>query len=153
MKVISDPRSLAWNVASSLAQTVYRGGAPTAQARQALAQNEASIESFASAALRAFREVESALARDRNLAEQETTTKLEMETANKAQNLADRGFQEQLVTPLELLEARRRVISARTSMITLANQRIQNRIDLHLALGGDFTTLTTSDDETLNPQS
>ena len=153
LKVISDPRSLAWNVASSLAQTVYRGGAPTAQARQALAQNEASIESFASAALRAFREVESALARDRNLAEQETTTKLEMETANKAQNLADRGFQEQLVTPLELLEARRRVISARTSMITLANQRIQNRIDLHLALGGDFTTLTTSDDETLNPQS
>ncbi len=153
LKVIADPRSIAWNVAASLAQTVYRGGAPTAQARQALAQNEASIESFASTALRAFREVESALARDRNLAEQEKTTKLEMETANKAQNLADRGFQEQLVSPLELLEARRRVISARNSMISLANQRLQNRIDLHLALGGDFSTPTPSNDETRNPRS
>lgn len=140
LKLIAEPSSIAWNVAASLAQTVYRGGAPTAQARQALAQNEASIENFASAALRAFREVESALARDRNLAAQAETTKLEMETANRAQKLADRGFQEQLVSPLELLEARRRVISARNSMITLANQRLQNRIDLHLALGGDFST-------------
>lgn len=153
IEVISDPRSIAWNVAASLAQTVYRGGAPTAQARQALAQNEAAIESFASTALRAFREVESALARDRNLAEQEKTTKLEMETANKAQNLADRGFQEQLVSPLELLEARRRVIRARDSMISLANQRIQNRIDLHLALGGDFTTRTPPGSEPRDPQS
>ena len=150
-QLIADPRSIAWNVASSLAQTVYRGGAPTAQARQALAQNEADIEAFAATALRAFREVESALARERNLAQQEATTLLEMETANKAQNLADRGFQEQLVTPLELLEARRRVISARNAMISLANQRLQNRIDLHLALGGDFKTPPTDFADRRNP--
>ena len=37
-----------------------------------------------------------------------------------------------------LLEAQRRAVNARTDMISLRNQRLQNRVDLHLALGGDF---------------
>lgn len=39
-----------------------------------------------------------------------------------------------------MLEAQRRANNARASMIRLRNQRLQNRIDLHLALGGDFHT-------------
>jgi outer membrane protein TolC len=39
-----------------------------------------------------------------------------------------------------VLEAQRRANNARASMIRLRNQRLQNRIDLHLALGGDFQT-------------
>jgi hypothetical protein len=41
---------------------------------------------------------------------------------------------------LSVLEAQRRASNARSSMISLRNGRIQNRIDLHLALGGDFET-------------
>jgi outer membrane protein TolC len=41
---------------------------------------------------------------------------------------------------LSVLEAQRRANNARAGMIRLRNQRLQNRIDLHLALGGDFQT-------------
>ncbi len=34
----------------------------------------------------------------------------------------------------------RRAVASRRAMIFLKNQRLQNRIDLHLALGGDFKT-------------
>ena len=41
---------------------------------------------------------------------------------------------------IDLLESQRRASKARSSLIDLQNQRIQNRINLHLALGGDFNT-------------
>lgn len=139
--LIADPESIAWNVAASLAQTVFRGGAPTAQARQALERNRAAIDSFVSVALRAFQEVETALANERSLAEQQTHVQTELDTAVLAERQADQEITQDLITPLQLLEAQRRVINARNSAISLQNQRLQNRINLHLALGGDFETL------------
>jgi outer membrane protein TolC len=41
---------------------------------------------------------------------------------------------------LEYLEAQRRAEAAGISLIRLKNSRLQNRIDLHLALGGDYST-------------
>lgn len=139
--LIADPRSIAWNAAASIAQTVFRGGSPSAQARQALARNEAAIETFAAIALQAFREVESALAREHSLGEQEKFLAVEERQADLAEKQASRDYSEGLVGILEVLEAQRRAFNARNSMISLRNQRLQNRIDLHLALGGDFETL------------
>ena len=36
------------------------------------------------------------------------------------------------------LESQRRVFDAKRSLLQLQNQRLQNRIDLYLALGGEF---------------
>ncbi|MFT4640172.1 MAG: multidrug efflux system outer membrane protein [Verrucomicrobiales bacterium] len=140
LDLIADPRSIAWNVASSIAQTIYQGGAPSAQARRALINNKAAIENFASTALRAFREVESTLATDHSLAEQEIFLDTELKQAILAEQQSERDFTEGLASTLEVLEAQRRANNARNSMIALRNQRLQNRIDLHLALGGDFET-------------
>ena len=41
---------------------------------------------------------------------------------------------------LEILESQRRAVNARGALIRLRNQRLQNRLDLHLALGGDYET-------------
>lgn len=139
--LIADPQSVAWNAASSVTQTLFRGGAPTAQARRALQQNEVAINLYAATVLQAFREVESALAVDRSLAAQQEFSQVEYDVAVAAQSQAEADFLEGLVTPLELLESQRRVIVARNARISLRNDRLQNRIDLHLALGGDFQTL------------
>ncbi|MDA0814690.1 MAG: efflux transporter outer membrane subunit [Verrucomicrobia bacterium] len=139
-KMLVDPEYIVWNVASSLAQTVYGGGAPTAEARQSLAQNEIAIRTFAEIALQAFREVESGLAIERSLASQEEFLATELQQANLAEVQASRDYSEGIVGILEILEAQRRAVNARRSMISLRNQRLQNRIDLHLALGGDFAT-------------
>ena len=144
LDLIGDPTVIARNVAASITQPIYRGGALRAQARQALALNDAAIMTFSDIALRAFREVESALATEHSLAAQEQFLETELQQANLAESQAYRGYSEGIVGILSVLEAQRRAFNARNSMISLRNGRIQNRINLHLALGGDFETPTPS---------
>ena len=42
------------------------------------------------------------------------------------------------------LEARRRAFNAKSTLIAVSNLRLQNRIALYLALGGDFATAPPS---------
>ena len=82
------PTSLVYSVAASLAQTIYRGGALSAQARAALERNRAKINDYATSALLAFREVESAIDADHSLSEQETFLETEVEQSNLAEKRA-----------------------------------------------------------------
>lgn len=136
--LLSGPQSIAANVAASLSQPLYQGGSLRAQVRQAKESELISIETFANVALNAFREVESAIDREQSLAIQEESLKTELAQAELAEEQASRDYSEGLVNILSVLEAQRRAFSARNSEINLRNSRIQNRITLHLALGGDF---------------
>ena len=137
-----DPAYLTWAAASSLAQTVYSGGAPTADARAALDRNKAAIDSYVQDCLVAFREVESALETERSLAEQEIFLRKEVAQAGLAETQSERDFAKGIEgsTVLEILEAQRRAANSRGSLIQLRGRRLRNRLDLHLALGGDFET-------------
>ena len=137
-----DPQYLTWSVASSLAQTIYNGGAPSADARAALERNRAAIHDYVQICLTAFREVESALETERSLAEQEGFLRVEVQQATLAEKQSERDLAGGIegATVLEILEAQRRAVNARASLIGLSNQRLQNRLDLHLALGGNFET-------------
>ena len=138
--IIGDPASIARSVAASLSQPVFQGGRLKAQVRQAEIRNEIAVESFVAIALQAFREVESAIARDLSLAAQEKFLEVEFAQANLAEAQATRDYADGIVTILNVLEAQRRAFNARSSRISLRNERLQNRIGLHLALGGDFFT-------------
>jgi outer membrane protein TolC len=99
------------------------------------------VNDYAQLALEAFQEVEATLAADRSLAIQEKFLKSEVEQASLAEKQAERDYAEG-INPniLSVLEAQRRANNARAAIIRLRNQRLQNRFDLHLALGGDFRT-------------
>lgn len=137
-----DPAYLAWAAAASLSQTIYDGGAPSAQARAALARNKAEIDDYVRIALNAFREVESALESESSFAEQEGFLLQEVEQSGLAESQSERDLALGIdgSTVLEILEAQRRAVNSRSSLIQLRNRRLQNRLDLHLALGGDFET-------------
>lgn len=139
---VFDPNFLIFSVAASLTQTIYQGGALSARARAALDQNRAAIEDYVSLALLAFREVESAIETDRSLAEQERFLRQEVKQSQLAvkRALSDISLGIDGASFLEYLEAQRRAETAGISLIRLKNQRLQNRIDLHLALGGDYQT-------------
>lgn len=136
-----DTDRLVSTLAARFSQVLYAGGALTAEARAALDRNDAELNFYAQAALGAFREVESSLSADRSLAAQEKFLASELEQAALAERQAERDYSEGInANILSVLEAQRRANNARLSMIRLRNQRLQNRIDLHLALGGDFQT-------------
>jgi len=122
-------------------QAISEGGALKAEARASLDRNDAQLNAYAQSALIAFREVEFSLSAGRSLAAQEKFLASELEQAALAERQAERDYSEG-VNPdiLSVLEAQRRANNARASTIRLRNQRLQNRIDLHLALGGDFQT-------------
>ena len=136
-----DPDFLTSSVLASFSQAIYEGGSLAADARGALAANQARVHDYAQTALEAFREVESALGADLSLAEQEGFLIREVEQAALAEKQAARDYSDGVNDDiLRVLESQSRATNARSGLIRLRNQRLQNRIDLHLALGGDFKT-------------
>jgi outer membrane protein TolC len=134
------PTDLVTNITLNLTQILYAGGALESEARLAVERNKAAIHDYAQAALEAFREVESALGAESSLAAQEGFLEKEVEQAALAERQAERDYSEGIegVDILSVLESQRRANNARSSLIRLKNERLQNRIDLHLALGGSF---------------
>lgn len=136
-----NPDFLISTITGRVDQFLFDGGARAANARGALARNDRLVNEYAQLALGAFREVEATLAADRSLKVQEKFLESEVEQATLAEKQAERDYAEG-VNPniLSVLEAQRRANNARAAIIRLRNQRLQNRFDLHLALGGDFRT-------------
>ena len=137
-----NPHFIAASIASSLTQNVYRGGELKANAKAALERNRAEIYDYANLAIRAFKEVEDALAEDISLRSQEAFLVKETKQATFAERSAELDYSEGIENSgiIEILESQRRANNARASLINLRNRRLQNRINLHLALGGDFYT-------------
>ena len=137
-----DTSFLVSTVAASLQQIIFDGGATAAQARASLERNRAAIADYAQLSLEALREVETALAADRSLARQEEFLVKQVDQATLAERQSGRDYSEGIEGSgiLSVLEAQRRATNARASLIRLRNNRLQNRLDLHLALGGDFQT-------------
>ena len=132
---------LVTSITGNVSQFLYDGGAREAQARGALARNDRLVNEYAQLALEAFREVEATLAADRSLAIQEKFLRSEVGQATLAEKQAERDYAEGInANILNVLEAQRRASNSRAALIRLKNSRLQNRFDLHLALGGDFRT-------------
>jgi NodT family efflux transporter outer membrane factor (OMF) lipoprotein len=138
-----DLDGLVGSVTARVSQVVFEGGAAEAQARAARERNEALVQDYCRLALEAFREVESALAAEGSLRRQEQILGEEVAQAALGERQAERDYAEG-VNPniLSVLEAQRRANNAKAAKIRLGNQRLLNRINLHLALGGDFRTLS-----------
>lgn len=138
-----DPSFITRSVTASLSQALYNGGSLRTNADAALENNQAAIHAFTNTAINAFREVEDAIARDTSLMQQETFLITEVKQATFAEKSAELDYSEGIENSgiLEILESQRRANNARASLINIRNNRLQNRIDLHLALGGDYRTL------------
>ena len=134
-----NPDFLTSAITGRVNQFLFDGGERAALSRAALARNERLVNEYAQLALEAFREVEATLSADRSLAVQEKFLTDEVAQATLAEKQSERDYAEG-VNPniLSVLEAQRRANNARAAMIRLRNARLQNRFDLHLALGGDF---------------
>jgi len=131
-----DPEFFAQRAVASLAAPLYAGGQLRANRDAFIARAEAALAQYASAALTAWREVEDALAADGYLERQETAQALALEEAVEAEALAERQYQNGLISIFELIDAQTRRLNAEASLVTARSQRASNRIQYHLALGG-----------------
>lgn len=132
------PDSAIWSIAANGVQTLFQGGRLVAGVKLARGRYEELLMTYKSSALTAFQEVETALAADRFLSDQAAALMRASTEAARSEQLALGQYEKGLSDVLTLLDASQRAFDARSALINAQAERLRNRADLHLALGGGF---------------
>lgn len=127
-----------WGVAGNLAQPILQGGRLRANIARRQAELELSATEFEQAALTAFSEVENALASEEFLSNRVTalirTARLSAEAYERARSEFENGTGDILT----VLASQQQEFTARSQLLSVRRLRLENRVDLYLALGGSF---------------
>jgi outer membrane protein TolC len=130
--------SFAWSLLGSLSAPLFRGGELKANeeiSRLKLKQQE---QVYLNDLYNAFASVENTVSTEKSLKLRYQATLAAQQNAQAAEELAFEQYQRGLVTYTTVLEAQGRSFTAQSALIQLKNQLLINRVDLHIALGGDF---------------
>jgi len=127
-----------WRAGIEMFAPLFLGGALQAQVRFATAEQEAALALFGQAALRAFSEVESSLGNEPLLADQQRNLEGVLAQDSEALRLGRLRYDAGATDLLHVLEIQKRVLDSQFALVEIRNDRLANRIALHLALGGGF---------------
>lgn len=127
-----------WQLAGNVVQPVLAGGQLRAQADIRRADEREALATLQQSVLQAFAEVETALVSDRMLAQRERALADAARLAGEADTAARADYKDGIGDMLTVLTAQSRRITARSQLITVHRLRLDNRVNLHLALGGDY---------------
>ena len=133
---IFDPERLIWNIASGLSQPLFQGGQLIIERSQAETRVKQAAAHYAQVVLQAFQEVETTMAAEQWLHNQQQFLIAEAKEAKEAERLAEDDYMAGLTDIITLLDAQRRAFDAENSLLDMGKQYLQNRVNLYLALGG-----------------
>lgn len=133
-----NPTNLAWQAATSLVAPLIDGGLRQSQVDQASADQKAAIAAYGQAALDAFSEVESSLDQNVVLRNRAEALRESADEANTALRIARLRYDEGETDLLDVLTIQQRVFSADSNLVNVERARLDEWINLNLALGGDW---------------
>ena len=131
---------LIWNLVGNITQPIFQGGRIRSGIELARANEQEILALYAQTVLVAFNEVETSLAAEDFLTRQERALSTSVQEEKAALLIAQQQYESGLVGIITLLETQRRAFNAESAWLFTLNQKLQNRINLHLALGGGFTS-------------
>ena len=130
-----------WSLAFGLTQPLFAGGRLAALEEQKLAEVRGAEQNWLGVVYSAFAEVENAISRAGSL-DRRYEALLEAEKNSRAAlELALDQYRRGLVSYTTVLVSQRQAFDAAATVVQLKNQRLQNRLALNLALGGDFAVV------------
>lgn len=127
-----------WTLLGNLVQPLLQGGRLRAGVDRAEARAAEELAAYANTTLQAFSEVETALAAEEYLVERERYLEISAEQSRAAETIADDRYRSGLDDYITVLESQRLALQAEGDLIAARRQRLENRVDLYLALGGGF---------------
>ena len=133
---VIDFQDILSNIIANLTAPIYQGGQIRANIAQQEANLEAQVQNYVETVLQAYQEVENALDAEVRLAEREAALRVSLDEALKAEERLEVRYVEGLATILQLLDAQSRSLNAEGQLISSRAERLQNRVRLHVALGG-----------------
>jgi outer membrane protein TolC len=128
-----------WSLGGSLTQPLFEGGRIVGEIEFASARERQAAAELQRTVLHAFGEVENALSAEAFLREREAATARAAELARDAAIRAAEEFSAGTGDVLTMIETRQRDILSAIQYATVRRLRLDQRVDLHLALGGGFT--------------
>ncbi|MEM8917271.1 MAG: TolC family protein [Pseudomonadota bacterium] len=132
-----DPGTYIDAISAGLLQPLFRGGALLAEAERQGELARSALFAYAEQVLAAFQEVEDRLDAEATLERQVTATAEAAEEARAAVGLTRSRYINGRSTIFDLINAQTTAIAAETRAIEARRARIENRVNLHLALGNE----------------
>jgi outer membrane protein TolC len=132
---------MVWAVGQNLTRPLYQGGRLRANIRLDEAGRDGLIREYAETALTAFREVETAIAAETYLKSEVSALSTAVTEARLAEKLSLGEYEQGLVEIITLLESQRRAFESESVLLAAHYELLATRVDLYLALGGDFDHL------------
>lgn len=129
---------LLWSLGVNLVQPVFDGGRLQSNVNLAKAQAAESVMLYRSTVLSAFSEVESALAASEAYRDREARLASAERNAREAVILVENRYEGGVESFLAVLDSQQRLVEAQSQLVAVRRMRLENRVNLHLALGGGF---------------
>ena len=123
---------------AKLIAPIYQGGALVTQVEIRTLEQKEAVAAYAASALKALADVETALATAENLAERELLLQRTVADNQRAVDLVKTSYQtgkaDMRAVQQQLLDLQ----AARLTFLRVQSEQLSQRVNLHLALGGDF---------------
>ncbi len=141
-----------WSIAGNMMQPILQGGRLRSNISRKDAELEFAAAEFEQLALTAFSEVENALAAEefftRRVAALIKSTRLTRAAYTRSREEFSNGTGDILT----VLSSQRRQFTNQSQLLSIRRARLQNRVDLYLALGGSFRPCEASKDPKPDPE-
>lgn len=133
-----NPNLQAWSYALGFAQPLFNRGRLKANVRAREAHALEGAANYESLIWTAYLEVESALVSEERLRNQQSALRSSQRTTRHAIELAEQRYAAGMGDIFTILALQRSLLEMESAVLALQRARIDNRVDLHLALGGSF---------------
>jgi outer membrane protein TolC len=130
--------AVVWSLAAGVTQPIFFGGELKAAQDLRTAEQKAAAASYVGSALRAFQEVEDALANDSYLRKREGALGSAVSSSGDSIKFGRQQLEQGQVDMFTVLRLTGENLAAKVQLTQVRASRLRERVNLYLALGGDF---------------
>jgi NodT family efflux transporter outer membrane factor (OMF) lipoprotein len=133
-----DPTNLAWNLGANLLGPLFDGGEREAALQSAKASEREALAAWVKTAQKSFLEVETALANEQVLRQRQIELAEAESRLLRARDAGEERYRNGEATILDVDQLHNNHANAARALLQVRSELFQQRINLHLALGGSF---------------
>jgi NodT family efflux transporter outer membrane factor (OMF) lipoprotein len=136
--VLKDTSNPIWSLGANLIAPIYQGGALQAQVEIRSSEQKVAVADYARTGQRAFAEVENALAAESALRDRQAILEATVRDSTRALELSQIQYRVGAVDLRAVEQSQLALYAVRISLLRVQTERLAQRINLYLALGGGF---------------